>query len=460
MTKYVLKIEVLLINFGILFALIMSMNYIASIIGIAMIIYVLFLIYTYNNPIKGNIICLVIWGSIQWILESIYISSLSLSQVSMFLVLPVLIVGILSRLNTIIYKKNNKLLLIYISLSLWIFLSVLTAPDKIYAMTLYLKVILGMLFFILFSNGVKKKDENEFIIEWIIRYGGICGLMSIIQLYLSGIGVYQIWNIDLVGMYYGGATRPVGTLGGPVASGILMFTTYILAMYKNDSNGSIINKIYIGLMIAGILATQTRTAILALGLSFILKIIFYVLNRKSIKKFLFVILIILLILIIFKENIYEMLIVRFDDLLNANSIDDLGAGRVGIWISVIKGIIEESNIMTLLIGNGIESAPYFVEKYSVFSKMDATHNDYLDMFVSSGIIGTIIYVYFLIILIKDIWNSRNFKVRSNFFVNMIVYYLVILSLSNTNYSSGIRWFLLITISYALNEIKFINEKET
>lgn len=304
--------------------------------------------------------------------------------------------------------------------------------------------------------------ENNFVANVVIFTGVVSALITILQLFL-----YYFWGIEKIGifevvrLYYGEQYRPVGTFDGPVGSAIILFTIYILSIYKFSSTN---NKLYLfaaAILVTGILCTLTRTAIIALFLSMFFQSIHISILKKSLKPIITVITVITIIVLLVLNLAYEVVEARFVDITQSSSIDNFGAGRIGIWISILYGFFKEMDLLNFIIGFGIDMSRYFVLTYSNFSfgYEDATHNDYLDCFITNGFISLSLMIIFLINILKKITTSQSIKIKSNFFFPLLFYFLIVLMLSNTNYSAGQRWFFLILVAFILNELEFNKPSE-
>ncbi|WP_238884684.1 O-antigen ligase family protein [Clostridium sp. YIM B02551] len=430
-------------------------------IVISGLLYFAILILAVIFPIQVNTVILSTWFVFKGILMSIDIFGIPASQLIIFAIFLPLVISIIIR-GKYLFRRAvvNKNIQIYSIMVVFSAIGVLTAPVKMSAFVLYLRLFIGLLYLLLFSKGVKNSNEQGFIINGISVTAFISSIITIIG-FIAGtlFSKGTLGNIQVATLYYGGVYRPTGTAGGAVAQGILLYTFYIIILLKNNIKSKKNNSLLLVIVAIAILSTLTRTAILALIVSTIIYYFIYLRRKKNnlIKSLIFLI-IIVVIYISLPVEIINIISKRFVDFQGQNT-EDFGAGRFGIWIAVFKGIMNNANIFSILNGFGIDSARYFVANYSIFGTEDATHNDYLDMFISNGIIGLIIMILWLINIIKNIKLISNDKIKKLMYSQLITYIFVILPLSNTNYSTESRWSFLILISILTNYIQYTNIAE-
>lgn len=376
----------------------------------------------------------------------------------MFLIIPCLIIGIIVKNKYIPLKgKLYKPLNIYIILTLYSIIGIFITSSKGAAFIAYIRLFSGMLIFLFLGKCIQKEEEVNFLKRCILIIAIIASLTTYIGMYCSFIiNTSNIYGIEFATLYYGGVYRPVGIAGGAVANGILLYTLIMaIRAIRCVKKRKIYNFIEI-LCVVALLGSLTRTVILAAILAYILeKCVINISIKNIISIVSFSLLIIIIASFILPEDLKRTFIMRFVD-FGSGDINDFGAGRVGIWISILTGIYMNFNIFNFIFGYGIEMAPIFVEKYSIFRIQDATHNDFLDILVTNGIVGVFLLVIFYI---NILWRVRSFKTRnmSKLIISWIIpYCLVILNLSNTNFSADQRWMFILVIILIFNLDKFNN----
>lgn len=453
LTKELIIIMILLLTFS----FINTIKYGSIIFFIALII-IYIVILTIKFPVYMNVLVLVVWYSFKFLLVDIRIGSISASQISMIIVIPILIIGLIVRSHQILKKTFiDKSIVIYILLTIFSALGLFTTELQSEALISYIKLFGGLLILIFYSKCIKNTKELEFLKRGLIFIGINSSIVTFLGAY-AGL-VLKSENLGILKvstLYYGGVYRPVGIAGGPVANGILL---YLLIMFirairetKEKKNKYIFIEI---IYLLALFISLTRTVILAIIFAYILeKIILKFSLSKTSKFLLLTVLAGIVIILVLPESFKEIILARFTD-FDSGNVNDFGAGRIGIWGGIIKGLISNFNILNLLIGYGIDMSPIFVEQYSVFMHKDATHNDFLDIFLTNGLIGFIILIVFYLNIIIDLLKFKNKSFVNTFISWILGYYLIILNLSNTNYSADQRWLFLLVVFFFFSKERII-----
>lgn len=294
-------------------------------------------------------------------------------------------------------------------------------------------------------------------------YKGFLKILFTVALIICLISIYQFVKFNQVSVkinYTEGVAK--GTIGNSnyMGSFALLFIPAILSLYifKGKIKYLIISSIFIFTLII----TTARSAwvgFLAFGILLLIFIIKNTKERKNYAKTLLIISIILIISligVIAIENItgnhimthkVKSLINDFASLKNGIS-DELGTARVKIWRMVIPVIKAKP-----LLGTGPDTLPYALAKYSPtpFLKwisesntyVDKAHNDYLQIAACTGIPSLIVYLAFLVFVIKK--NIKFiFKDEISFIlIATIIAYLVQIFFNISVISvAPIFWFLL------------------
>ena len=126
-------------------------------------------------------------------------------------------------------------------------------------------------------------------------------------------------------------------------------------------------------------------------------------------------------------------------LMRGDSIDYLlsGAGRFAVWYSALQ--IITSNLSNLIFGVGFSSATEQVNEILQNElaihhwKVPNAHNEYLQIMLSFGIIGSIIYLKLLYKTFVSISEVQYIKYRSSFYLMLITIMLYGLTWTTTSY---------------------------
>jgi O-antigen ligase len=414
------------------------------------------LIFTILYPFKLTIIMISVWSIIQGILGDIYVAGFPTSQLFIPLLLSTIFLAIMIR-----KKVDNTYLglsLAYLIMVIW---SVLGLAHTTYledAMTSYARLLVGWFIFHYFITAITDEKKNNFLANSIVIGGAVSALLTIMEYVLySMFGLKEVLGFVIVTEYYGEVFRPNGGFGGPVASAISLYAIYIISAYLYSKTKSRLYLFTSVLIILGIFSTLTRTVILAIIITLILQATYLSFVKRDIKPLLYTfttLMIVSLLAYTFARDIIES---RLVDFINPSNIEMFGGGRFGIWLSIIEGVKQEGTFINSIIGHGISISRYFVYKYSSFKLEDYTHNDYLDTYLSNGIVGLFLLVYFILAVFRILTRNK-VKYKLHFAIPYFVYLSIVMSLANTQYSAGQRWMLLITIVYMIKEIYFSNQK--
>ncbi len=410
--------------------------------------YVLIITLSIIEPIKTNAILISIWFIIKGTLTTINIGEVPASQAVIPVIVIPLAIAIIVRGKLLLKKsEGNKVILIYGILVIFTFLGVVIAPIKQEAVVIYSRVIIGFMYLLLFSKGIAHNKERTVLIYSIVTLAMVSAIITILGFVLSTMfGIDKIGNIIIAVRYYGNVYRPAGTTGGAVTAGILLYTLYIYVLFVQNFKKNKKYSFFIIILIIGGFVTLTRTVILSfLSAWLLIYLFYYAKQKKGLKLFISAGIIAVLVFLVMPEEVKISVMNRFVD-FSGNNIEDFGAGRVGIWNAIFLGVKNNLNIFSFMHGFGIDAARHFVMQYSTFLIEDATHNDYMDMFISSGFIGFSLMLLWVFNIIKLIGKITEEKLKIFVMSNFAAYFLIVMMLSNTNYSTEARWSFLIVLS--------------
>jgi O-antigen ligase len=234
------------------------------------------------------------------------------------------------------------------------------------------RLILFFLIFIVFSRfGLQIKDIHKRIFYVFLISFLIPCVVALYQ-YKLDIGFKTEWVPSLVGL-----TRIYGTLSHPnVLSRIaLMCIILSVAGLINLKSKHIRVALVILLVVALFVLYHTFTRSSWISCAIVISLIFALNKRFSL---LAVWLLLILAIVISTPNLSK----RFSDIVSVNY-------RINVWATLISYM----NIVELIVGKGLGSASYITNQVY---KITQPHNDYLRIFVDTGLVGT--YIYFSILL--------------------------------------------------------------
>ena len=178
----------------------------------------------------------------------------------------------------------------------------------------------------------------------------------------------------------------------------------------------VIKYLAIVLVFIGGIMSFKRTIILTLAIVFLAYLFLYS-NMKFLRKVL-IILISALILVIVVVSFNNQLLSQIGAIWITRFFSEgAGIGARGVVYSNVLHLLADSPVSKLLLGHGYNA----VSAYS-FSGLSA-HNDFLEILFDYGIIAFFLYVYFIVLLIKDYRRMKRGNDRKAFpmLVSIIVF---------------------------------------
>ncbi|WP_168190052.1 O-antigen ligase family protein [Caloramator sp. E03] len=240
---------------------------------------------------------------------------------------------------------------------------------------------------------------------------------SLISIY--GILQYFGYNLVKVDPIRSKWVRYVySTIGNPNFLGSYLVLILPISIYCFIKSKKIIYIVTSSLFYSTLLLTNTRSAWLGFGVSFILLAILSLKYKKGLKSLLLVLFLIFAIALFLNFNKNNALIKRFDSIiidaktfyLNNATSEYSGSSRIFIWKRALK-LIQKSPF----IGYGPDTFDLVfmsnyrndVKKYIGNIIIDKAHNEYLQIAVTLGIPALFIYLFFLFtILYKAFKNTK------------------------------------------------------
>jgi len=286
------------------------------------------------------------------------------------------------------------------------------------------------LFFSVYLKDKKKTKEINFVFKLAYVF------MIIIGSY------YIIWSL----------TRPAVVMSGTVNT--VYYPLMLLPLvFTNRKKASVV--LGVVLVLFATLISEKRTALIALVLALAIPIMVNPVSKRKSKIirvifFLIIGLAVALLAYLFVMYFEIDIVGRFLNLSN-----DGGSGRNHIYATVWKSI-KSLDIGSLFIGNGFNG----VAKDKIVMLIDSNifgfeytsaHNDFLEIIYDYGVIGLILYVVFLIQMIKTLF--KLYINRSRYFsmaLSATILYLVVSTSSHLIIYPTYIVFLLMFMSVASN----------
>ena len=304
----------------------------------------------------------------------------------------------------------------------------------IYSETINTEVF-GYIFYLLIFihiSQLKKENFNFKKAPMLLFY--FFATFSIFSYFLKldfGTDSYNYWNIGLNLNEWGFTPGRVNGLqaGGPNSFGdlICIFGLYTLVNTKNSYKPAVI--------ICAIVAcffTYSRSSLLVL----IFFIVVYIFSKSDWKKSLGVVLLSLLVISNFG------LVDRFSSERETEGIQD----RIQMQTAT-AGFLSNSEPLELAFGNGFNNIGVVndtvgdIEEFNEELRVTGPHNSYLFLILKYGIIGTVVYFFIFLKLIKKIFSvSLKTLVRSTSTLSILAFLILGLA-SDLLHNHTVVWFL-------------------
>lgn len=175
--------------------------------------------------------------------------------------------------------------------------------------------------------------------------------------------------------------------GAFIASGGILSVSYLTRFLKFERSKFISFFCYLVVILAFLVLSlnSSRGALFAFLLPSVLMV--FTSKIKLWIKILIIIFAIGLFLIMLNNNVFELLFFRLQE-----SNVETGGGRTTIWQLKLDAFLTNSNLLELLFGIG-ETATSEIGTNRILS----THNDIVTSFIGFGLIGLILFVYFILV---------------------------------------------------------------
>ena len=304
----------------------------------------------------------------------------------------------------------------------------------IYSETINTEVFRYIFYLLIFIHISQLKKDNFNFKKAPMLLFYFFATFSIFSYFLKldfGTDSYNYWNIGLNLNEWGFTPGRVNGLqaGGPNSFGdlICIFGLYTLVNTKNSYKPAVI--------ICAIVAcffTYSRSSLLVL----IFFIVVYIFSKSDWKKSLGVVLLSLLVISNFG------LVDRFSSERETEGIQD----RIQMQTAT-AGFLSNSEPLELAFGNGFNNIGVVndtvgdIEEFNEELRVTGPHNSYLFLILKYGIIGTVVYFFIFLKLIKKIFSvSLKTLVRSTSTLSILAFLILGLA-SDLLHNHTVVWFL-------------------
>ncbi len=390
--------------------------------------------------------------------------SFYISDIILLLIFAIFLVSNIKYFKKIKKFKLSKITLTLLFLSLFSFASIIWAPDKELALFSAVKLSFAIAFFFVILNTKINWRKLMFVFIFTAMLQGAFGLWQFFNQYSPankylGISEHKTTTIGTSVVHtvgekaedyrrwlrsYGGFSHP-NILGGFLA----IMLIFIVNIYSeiNEKEEPTFKDLYIRLFLlfsliaifAGMITSFSRNAWLVAGLSFLAFFIIHFKDRKeSLLKTSFIFSVILIFFII---NFSNLFLSRFtlNNHLEIQSIEE----RVK-YTQQAKDLIKDHPWFGVGIGN------YTLADYNKLQKKlpawyyQPVHNVFLLIIAELGIIGLLLFLLFLVLLLKNFHKQKN-----NVFLLAVFSFLIMMFFDHWIWSShfGLFFFFLISAFY-------------
>ncbi len=335
--------------------------------------------------------------------------------------------------------NNNKIIVSSLLLSLWGFLSIFWADDKILATYFAIKLSFALDIFILLQ-----------IIP--TSFKKICVATVVSSVLQSLIGLHQFitqstFSNTLLGTQYhdiswGGTAiitvanerwiRIYGGMPHPNIFGGLLIIAILLSLYLYTTyvKKSLFKKIFILLCMSlfsiNVIMTFSRTAWFALFFIIIFFVLFYFIKEKSIFYKNISALLIITLSIFFTAVICAPLIftrITHDTVFTHNSFDDRNT-----YITHALILIKNHPILGTGIGNYTNTIYHIQNHITPIWYYQPVHNTFLLLFAELGMIGVIFFAFFFFVIFETIHTRIHSMAISDMIISLIIFSLIFIAL--------------------------------
>jgi O-antigen ligase len=251
-------------------------------------------------------------------------------------------------------------------------------------------------------------------------------------IFYSLLIVHYLVSLKEISQYIQGAIRPDSTFGNATFVGFFSVLVIFISLYflKGASNlEKILIFIAIIFSIANIIISETRGSILALGIALPISLLYYFLtsNVKLTYKVLFLVTLIFLLIFFyyFINSEYAKYIPGIRRIYDTPRDPRAYMARYLAWGIFINAWKEKP-----ILGYGLENSPiaYFKafnpEIYNYEEVIfDRPHNKYIEILVTTGIVGAIVWFLFILSIFWAIFKNLEDRYSKAVFLGFILAYL-------------------------------------
>ena len=351
------------------------------------------------NIMKYLFICIII-NLIPIIMLGVFQVSQSLYSKMVYAIFCIQTIIMIFAIKQKVFSISNKqiyLLLLFIIIQIGS-QAVMYLIDKHIEMLDIINILCVALNFFIFVICVPKLEvKNQDIMKFMKRMVALGVIACIYNIIINGLDMIHLINLD---SSYSASFSSF--FSNRNQFGIFVLICIISNLYLKNANKKrylIINLLFV----INLVLTMSRTSIMGLVLIYVIKYYLDLKNKKIGKKqiFNFIIILLLITLVVVYLCISTGFVEVFVRLFIRKETLETASGRTTIWKNGLN-IVLDRNILT---GVGRFKA-IEINQREYDSTLNQFHNMYIEIFVSFGISGLIIFLTFLIAVLKSIKRSN------------------------------------------------------
>tara|TARA_R110000851_G_scaffold303218_2_gene460758 strand:+ start:1687 stop:2772 length:1086 start_codon:yes stop_codon:yes gene_type:complete len=316
-------------------------------------------------------------------------------------------------------------------------------------------------FIILFINKCTKHGDVYLLFKWY-QIGVFILLLTALWHALSLYTNFVDWPFETrsklhssYGAEYSFGNRVTGIAREP--SFFVMYVVDFIALSLVFFRGSKRNIIILFAIIL-MLLSLSPSGYIVLFFSFVLSLFFCKLKNikfKTVIQFLFIFLLLITVFMYINKSGNQFYEYFFNRIAN---LDPNESSRLFMLIGPFQWV-QESNLMSLLLGHGMKSYSIIGTYYTLPSGEPihiTSNNLYIDVFWESGIVGLIMLAAYFSYIFKKIYFMK-IKNKHKFVVLFVFFDLVLSAFFRADYSS-LRFFIILYLLFILTNYDFYKKK--
>ena len=330
--------------------------------------------------------------------------------------------------------KIDNNFIIYIIFLVFGFISIFYASNKNFVLHKVIQMLINSSIILIFINFIDSSKKINFVLKSFLISGLMVAVLIIVTTDYS-----QVTRLN----------RPGSQIGNVNSLAIMMTLSLTTLMILKDKFAK--KKYYYGmeiLLLFAILLTGSRKGILALLILYFMVFIVKNWNNKKVMfrnlAISFCALIIILLIIYFNPYLHEVVWLRLNNFLQFILGKNSGEFSLNARDNMIKFGMDLFKRKPLF-GYGLDNYRYFYN--NAFGYDYYAHNNYVELLVDLGIVGTIAYYTLIILPIIKLIKKNIFKKNDTFIYFSMLLISLFLDFAWVSYISRV-WIIYISIVYA------------